>query len=262
MRLIVAAVQTSPVEGEVEENLRDLGGLINKAADNGAGLVVLPEICDIGYNLELIARDARPFPNRSTDFLSAISKKNNIMVVAGLAERKSEGIFNSAVVFGRDGKIVAKYYKTHLCPLLPLNEPVVFKAGSDIFIIDIEGLKIGVTICFDIRFPEVYRRLAGQGAQIIVHPTAFPEMRIDELNICARARAIENQYYIVAANQCGVIGGIKIGGKSKIIGPDGNILAEASNNNEEIIYSEINTDEIINFRKNRPIYTSRRPEIY
>lgn len=256
----LAAIQFSPKEGDVDNNLKRIERLVDKIA--GAQLIVLPEICDIGYDLNKIKLLAQPFPNQSTDKLSELSRLYDVIIVAGLAEKRDDGIYNTAVVFDRKGKMIAKYDKTHLCPIPPIYEPAVFKAGSKILVGNLPGVKLGLTICYDIRFPEVYRRLALDGAEIIVHPTAFPRMRIEQLEMCLRARAIENQLFLISANHCGFNGGIELGGRSMIVGPDGDIRAKASETKEEIITATIDLGDITRSRKERPVFTQRRPELY
>lgn len=263
MKIRISSVQFHPTVGDIDGNLKKIALMVNRAAKAGSKLVVLPEICDIGYELKAIAGHARTFPNESTETLSDIARSNNVAIVAGLAEKKSEGLFNASVVFDATGKIVAKYYKTHLCPIPPLNEPTVFKYGPFISdVTDVAGLKLGLTICYDIRFPEVYRKLAVAGAQVIANPSAFPRMRVEQLEICVRARAIENQIFMVSSNFCGTVGGLELGGRSMVVDPNGGILAKANETDEEIVTADVDLDEIERSRKERPVFTQRRTELY
>lgn len=262
MKITTSSVQFNPKIGDVQSNLTKITVLVKKSANAGAKLILLPEICDIGYDLEIIKKTAESFPNASTKKLSEVAKQNDVIIIAGLAERRTEGIFNTAVVFDSDGKIIAKYYKTHLCPIPPLNEPAVFKPGSSLLLTEIGGIKLGVTICYDIRFPEIYRKLASSGAQIIAVPAAFPKMRIDQLEICARARAIENQLFVMTVNFCGISGQIELGGRSMIIGTGGELLAKAGDDEECVITATVDLDDIEKIRKECPVFTQRRPELY
>lgn len=262
MKMAVSSIQFSPSLGNIENNLDRISALVARAKKDGARLVVLPEVCDIGYHLDTISRLSEAFPNRSTRRLSSIAKDNDVIMVAGLAERRGDGLYNAAVVLSPEGKIVNKYYKTHLCPFPSLNEPEVFKAGSAIGVTEVEGIKLGITICYDIRFPEIYRKLALGGAQIIVHPAAFPRGRIDQLEVCLRARAIENQLFAVMANNCGTIGGAEFGGRSMIIGPAGDIKAKAPETEETVITAALDLSEMETLRKEKPVLSKRRPELY
>lgn len=262
MKITISSVQFCPLAGDTDENLGKIAGYVSRAKKEGARLVVLPEVSDIGYHLETIKRMAEPFPNRSTKRLSAIAKENGVVLVAGLAERRGEVIFNTAVVFDSDGKIVHRYDKTHLCPFPSLNEPAVFAAGSSIGTADVEGIRMGVSICYDCRFPELYRKLALQGAQIVAHPSAFPGSRIDQLEVCLRARAVEDQFFIASANFCGKIFDAKFGGRSMIIGPGGELLAKAGDTDEGVITAALDLGDMERLRNERPVLSRRRPELY
>jgi predicted amidohydrolase len=262
MKLTVSAVQFAPTLGDMKKNLATVEKMIGEAAKLGSKIVVLPEICDTGYDLSDIGATARSIPNETTDFFSTLAKRHKLSIVAGLAERKGADVFNAAVLFGPDGRIIDRYHKTHLCPIPPFNEPKVFAYGDRLFIAELAGTRIAPLICYDCRFPEAYRKLAVDGAQIIVQPTAFPRSRIDQLETCLRARTIENQYFIVTANFHGKPGEVELGGNSMILGPDGKILAKASQDKDEVITYTIDLGEIDMARKDRPVFTQRRPEIY
>lgn len=258
----VAAVQFCPKAGAVDENLARIERFVADAASKGAALVVLPEICDLGYDLDVVAKEAQSFPNRSADFLAGLARSHKVVLVAGLAELRSGDIFNCAVVFDPAGDIVAKYDKTHLCPFAPADETKVFRAGDSIFVTEVCGVRLGVTICYDIRFPEIYRKLALSGAQVVVQPAAFAKNRTDQLEVCLRARAVENQIFMMAANCCKLIGQLSFGGRSMIVGPSGEVLAAASDTEEGVVYASIDLGEIDRIRRDLPVLSLRRPELY
>lgn len=262
MKITVSAIQFAPILGDVEKNLATIESLVAKAAKAGSMLVVTPEICDTGYDLSNIDETARPIPNETTDFFGALAIRHKLVIVAGLAERKGNDLLNSAVIFGDDGRIVDTYHKSHLCPVPPFDEPKTFAYGNRLFVTRAAGARIAPLICYDCRFPEAYRKLAVAGAEVIVQPSAFPRSRIEQLEICLRARTIENQFFVVAANFHGKPGKVELGGRSMIIGPDGNILAKASETKDEAITFEVDLDDIEMSRRERPVFTERRPEIY
>lgn len=262
MKLTIAAIQFNPQSGKIQHNLKEIERLVENAVKAGTELIVLPEICDIGYDLRFIKKLAEAFPNSSSKRISGLASKFKVIIIAGLAEKRVGKIFNTAVAFDNNGNISAKYRKVHLCTIPPINELSVFTAGEDISVSEIAGVKIGFSICYDIRFPELYRKLAVGGAQIVVMPTAFPKSRIEQLEICMRARAIENQFFIVSANHCGKSGDIELGGRSMIVGPEGQILAVADVDTEEVITAQIELDDISKVRKEKPVFTGRRPEVY
>lgn len=263
----IAAIQLRPRAGDVAENLQRIGMHVGMAARNGAQWILLPEVCDIGYDLSKIPDLAQTRPNASTEALSALAAERNVVIIAGLAERRGDKIFNTAVVFDATGKLCAQYDKVHLCPIPPINEPAVFTPGDSIHAFEVKGpdgtvVRIGLSICYDIRFPELYRKLADDGAQIIFHPTAFPASRIEQLEVCQRARAIENQLFVVSANCCGFVGEIALGGRSAIVGPDGDIRTQASKTDEGTITAAIDLNDITIAREQRPVFTQRRIGLY
>ena len=130
MKIKLAAVQFLPKAGDIPSNLERMEKLITSASKKGAGLVVLPEICDIGYDLEVVKKLAVTYKDSSAGSFSKMAKRNNIIVVAGMAERTKEGLFNGLYVFDPKGVLAGKYYKSHLCAVPPFNEPADFCSGD------------------------------------------------------------------------------------------------------------------------------------
>lgn len=262
MDMVISAIQFRPKAGDVEYNLARMSEMIGEAASRGARLAVLPEVADIGYHVPDVRRLAEEFPGPSTKRLSGIAAKNEMTIVCGMAERRLDKFFNTAAVFGPDGRLVMQYDKTHLCPLPPFNEPAAFEYGAKIRVAEVAGVKLGVSICYDIRFPEVYRRLMLDGAEVVAHPTAFPTIRIDQIEAYMRVRALENQFFMVSANCWGDVGGVDIGGNSMIVAPTGEILARGAATGDSVLTASIDTDDVADIRETMPVVTQRRPEIY
>ncbi len=262
MEITVSAIQFRPEVGDVVYNLEKMSELIGEAAARGAKLAILPEVADIGYHVPHIQKLAEEFPGPSTKRLGEVAAKNKMTLVVGMAERREGKFFNTAAVFGPDGKIVMQYDKTHLCPLIPFNEPAAFEYGAKIRVDEVAGVRLGVSICYDIRFPEVYRRMMLDGAEIVAHPTAFPKIRIDQIEAYMRVRAMENQYFMISANCWGDVGGVEIGGNSMIVAPTGEILARAPDRGDVVLTAAIDTDLVGRIRETMPVVTQRRPEIY
>lgn len=262
MEMIVSSIQFRPTVGDVEYNLGRMSELIGEAASRGAKLAVLPEVADVGYHIPHVHKMAVEFPNSSTKRLGELAAKYEMTLVVGMAERRVDKFYNTAAVFGPDGKLVMQYDKTHLCPLPPFNEPAGFAPGEKIRVADVAGVKLGVSICYDIRFPEVYRRLMLDGAEIVAHPTAFPTIRIDQIEAYMRVRAMENQYFMISANCWGDVGSVDIGGNSMIVSPLGEILARAPSTGDVVLTAEIDTDDVTRIREEMPVVNQRRPEIY
>ncbi len=266
MKVKIAAIQFQPDANDFDKNLRKIISMTEQSLSSGAKIVVLPEICEFGYDMEAMKRHYDGDGKRAPDAISQLAQKYKAIVAAGLAEKRDDGFYNTCTLFGCDGKVLATYDKSHLCVVPPYNEPIFFKYGQKIFAkevaIDGEKIKLGFSICFDIRFPELYRKLAAAGTELVIHPTAFPMMRIEQFEVCARARTIENQFFFASANFCGTSGGVQLGGNSLILAPEGKIAARASRDSEETLFATIDTTDIETSRKERPVYRCLRPEIY
>lgn len=257
----IAAVQFSPEPGNIAGNLAKMEEYVRKASKKGVSIIVFPEIADIGYDLPQIKKLATALPCRATAVLSAAARKYKVAIVAGIARKDGKRLLNSAVLFDAKGRMMGCYDKTHLCPIPPINEPAVFSRGKKIGVYKLGKITVGMAICYDIRFPEVFRKMSLLGANMIFLPTAFPASRIDQLITTLKARAIENQIFMVSANNTGEIADIKFGGHSMIVGPDGDVRAVAGIS-EEMIIADIDIKDVDLSRKKRPIFSERRPELY
>lgn len=234
----VAAVQLSAQE-DVTENLRILRSMVLQAARRGARLIVLPEnLAFMGPERKKRQLAAPLSPtNPVFDALGAVAKEAQRWVIAGGIPEKSDDPlrpYNTCAVFAPDGTLAATYRKIHLFDVdLPdgtrLMESEACLAGSTPQCVDIDGIRVGLSICYDLRFPELYRRLVSMGAQLVVVPAAFTlTTGKDHWHVLLRARAIENQVYVVAAAQFGAHGARTTYGKALIVDPWGTIVAQCS----------------------------------
>jgi omega-amidase len=259
----VAAAQISCALGDFDANLskvRDFAALAKKSA---AELIVFPEMIDTGYSMPVIRKHARGWKEGAVSELQKIARENSIFIVAGISERENDSIFNAQVLIDKSGDVVAKYRKSHLVTATPLDERLCLSAGNEFAAAKIGDFKIGLSICYDLRFPEMYRTLVvDRGANLIVNSSAWPFIRVEHLRILALARAIENQIYLIIANRVGTDDGITLCGYSAIVDPYGAILAAASGDREELIYAEISPLTIEDVRKRIPAFDHRRPELY
>ncbi|MBU4483910.1 carbon-nitrogen hydrolase family protein [bacterium] len=257
----VTAIQFTPKDNDLKDNLAKIVRLVDKAAKNKPDLILLPEVSDTGYVLKNISELASEYPNESTNTMSSLAQKHSVIIVAGLLEKKEGKIYNNAVIFNRSGKMVAKYSKTHLCDIPPFNETAFVTPGNEIKVFEIEGVVIGLTICFDIRFPEIYRKLTLDGAQLILHQAAFPTIRVATLDAAVKMRAVENQVFVVSANYFGKHGGCKFAGHTQIVAPGGNIIKMAKRKNQ-IISAKIDLAEVDRHRNAVPVFYRRREDLY
>jgi predicted amidohydrolase len=259
----VAIVQNRPEFGKVQDNLNRIEEmLVGKSAD----LFVLPELFATGYrfkNMDEAHQFAEPVPGGMTSsFLLSLAKKNNAHFIAGLVEIEGDRIYNSSVILGAKG-FIGRYRKIHLFD----TEKSCFHTGTDAPpVFDLDGVKVGVMICFDWRFPETARSLALKGADIIAHPSNLV------LPHCPQAiitRCLENRIFAITADRVGKeerIPGEKLTfiGQSQVVDPDGNILVRASETAEEVHIIEIDLkkarDKYLNAKNE--IFKDRRPDLY
>jgi len=252
-----ASVQFNIRLGEIEDNLeRALAGL-REAASRGAQLVVLPEMWSTGYDYRHLAALARQTP-AVLDALGAASREFGLTVVGSLAEPDGDKVCNTAWVID-SGKVVASYRKLHL--FSTMGEDRFLHAGSDYLVVDTNAGRLGVAICYDLRFPELFRRMALDGAEIFCLPAEWPKPRQEHWRTLLRARAIENQCFVASANCCGVQGKLDFFGMSLLIAPRGEILAEAGES-DACISATFDFAEMEEYRSQIPCFRDRRPEIY
>ena len=259
----VGFIQNNPVFGEVEYNLSKVESLLTQYT---ADLMILPELFSTGYhflNQKEVLKLSEPIPEGpTTQTLIRICDKNQISIIAGIAERNENRSYNSAVVIGPNGYL-GKYRKIHLFG----TEKNCFDQGDlPLKIFNIGAARVGVMICFDWRFPETARTLALGGADLIAHPSNLV------LPHCPQAiitRCLENRIFIVTANRVGTeerIPGNALNfiGQSQVVDPDGNILCRASENREETKIIDIDIEKSRNksINSSDDLFTDRRPDLY
>jgi len=234
-QITVAGIQFDPKIGLVRENRVRILGLIDEMAGQGAKLVVFPECALSGYVFEDIdeARQAaEPVPGPSTDAIAETCGQLGTYAVVGMLEDAGEAIYNSAVLCGPEG-LIGVYRKTHL-PFLGVDKLTAL--GPDPYRVYETGIgRIGMLICYDLRFPEPARCLALEGADMIVVPTNWPEGADTSPDFIAPARAVENRVFLIAVNRAGTERGTSFIGKSQIVDPSGRRLAMAQTTDETVI---------------------------
>lgn len=234
----IAAVQCDPRRGDLRGNRERMLQRLEEAAASGAQLVVFPECALSGYVFDS-AEEALPFaetvPGETTETFAAACRRLNVYAVVGLLERDGDTLYNSAFVVGPAG-LIANYRKCHL-PVLGIDRFV--GSGDALPLIELPFARIGILICYDIRFPEAARALALRGADVIVVPTNWPEGAESAPEFLTRARAWENRVYVVACNRVGVEQGVRFIGRSQIVSPGGAFLAQAEGDTETIVMAEI-----------------------
>jgi len=249
----VAACQIDPQLGEVDRNLERIERWVVDAAQAGASLVVLPEAATTGYAFTSLD-EALPVARRAgvvaPELLAGMAAKLAITIVCGTLEAEGDEIFNSALVMSPDGRRF-KYRKMHL-PFLGIDRFAT--PGPDApWVVEVAGLRLGVLICYDLRFPEAARVCALEGADLIALPTNWPVGVNFHPGIFAPARAAENHCYLLAADRVGTERDVTFIGRSLLIDYDGNQMAMASDTDEEMIVGEIDPEAA------RATHVRRRP---
>jgi len=248
--------------GNLEINCAKFNTYAARAKDKGCEVVLFPEMSDTGYLSSTFSKYAQPWPGIGYEAASNAAATNSINLICGISEKENDSIYNSIAVFDKSGELVTKYRKTHLFSPAPVSENHYCSSGSKTVVVEIAGLCWGLSICYDLRFPELYRSLMLQGAQVLFNSTAWPATRAAHWDHLTSARAIENQCFFVGVDRVGTDGNLTMHGHSRVVTPMGNVIAQASSNKEELLIAELQTELIDDFRKKIPAVESRRTDIY
>ncbi len=263
----VAVAQVEPKLAEKERNLEVCFARLEETAAAGAELLVLPECAIPGYMFDS-AEEALPYaeeiPGPSTDAFERECRRLGMHAITGLLERDGDTLYNAAILVGPDG-LIGSYRKTHL-PFLGVDRFVT--PGDELPVWDTPLGRIGVEICYDLRFPEVTRTLALNGADIVCHPTNFPVAAQIQTELITVARAAENRIFLLTANRCGRERWAEFCGRSQIVDPYGSRLAETGVAGETLLVAEIDVakardkDYVIPGEYELYLFGHRRPELY
>jgi len=257
-------------QGDKAANLKKRGGLIDEAVRRGADFITMPEYCTYIGTKEGVFENAESIPGPTTEFFAAKAKEHGVWIHGGSMCQSLPGeekVHNTTVVCSPKNGIAAVYDKIHLYDVDVKNgvsnkESATIKPGERIVSFDTEYCRMGLAICYDIRFPEIFRILALRGAKVMFNPAAFALFTgKDHWESLVRARAIENQCYMICAAQVGVKPGIHTYGRSLVVDPWGNTIAKASDK-EGIIIAEIDVEYVDKVRTEVPCLTHRRPDAY
>lgn len=269
-KIINLAVCQMKVEKSKRANLSRAEELIRQAKKTHCpDIIVLPEMFNCPYSYDYFGRYAESFPGDTTELLSTLADELDTYIVGGsIPEINNEKIFNTSYTFNKNGKVVAKHRKIHLFDVnikngISFRESKFISPGSNTTVFNAGFCRIGIAICYDMRFPELIRMMALDGASLIIVPAAF-NMTTGPAHwhITARTRALDNQIYFVCASPARDASSDYIAyGHSLIVDPWGQIISEAGND-ETIIYGKIEFEEITRIRNGLPLLKHRRPEIY
>lgn len=259
MTMKMAALQFTSRLGDVEYNYKKAAAYIAQAAPT-ADVVVLPELWNTAFYPDNVRQLADVDGARTQAFLRELAVTYDVHIVGGsVACRQHDQIFNTTYVVDRTGKLVGTYDKTHL--FTPGKEDTVFTAGRQLNVFTLDGVVMASIICYDLRFGEWVRMAALAGAQVLFVPAAWPQERVLQWQILNRARAIENQCFVVAVNACGAVGDYQFGGHSLIVDPLGQVLTQGDEH-EQCLQAALDLTHVAAMRRQINVFADRRPELY
>ncbi|MBR2214658.1 MAG: carbon-nitrogen family hydrolase [Selenomonadaceae bacterium] len=259
--LRVALLQMKVALGEATQNYQTFQRLAAEAMEEKPDVLVLPELWNTGFYPSPIRDFAAAEEKRAVALLAATAEKYGVHIVGGsIPTLEGDKVYNTSLVFNRQGEQIAAYRKVHL--FSPGGEDREFTPGDAIAGFELDGVKCATAICYDLRFPEIMGVMARRGAQIIFLPAAWPLKRLTHWQVLMRARAIENQCFVAAVGGVGFFAGdLPLGGHSAIIDPWGELLAAAAQD-EMVVRAVCDTRAIHRARRAITVYADRRPELY
>lgn len=261
----VLGIQTEPKINDKSHNIAKIEEILESYAWYKADLVVLSEVFLTGIvSPEQFKSASIKIPGSTTDLFSSWAKKYKFYLVAGsIIEECSDGkCRNNSILFSPEGEMIANYYKLHMFSYYGSKEGEFSNPGNETVVAKTPIGNIGLTVCYDLRFPELYRSLSYNGSEIITVPAAWPYPRLEHWITLNRARAIENQCFIVSVNQVGQVPPRRVNvGHSMIIDPWGSVVASAGEK-EGVMLAEIDLNQLSKLREEFPILKDRNLEAY
>ncbi|MGC2485423.1 MAG: carbon-nitrogen hydrolase family protein [Acidimicrobiales bacterium] len=267
----IAAVQLA-AGPDPHVNVEHAIALVERAAKQGATYVQLPEYFNYRGKTSRYVEIAETIPGPTTARLADLAKELGIVLHVGSTFERSPDptrTYNTSVVIGPHGGILATYQKGHLFDVhvpgeVDYEESRAIVPGDQLVVVDLADFRLGLSVCFDLRFSETYRQLALHGATVFAIPSSFavPTGRV-HWEVLLRARAIESHAYVVAAAQVGTTDeGVSSYGHSMIVGPWGEVLAESTSDGEDVIYATISEEEVARRRAQIDVWHLQRPDLY
>lgn len=259
MKIKIGLLQMNVEMGNPRANFAKAKSMIEQAMEKEPDVLVLPETWDCGFFPANVAELADPDGAAVKDFLGNLAKQYGVNIVGGTTACKiGPDLFNRCHVFDRQGRVAAVYDKIHGFSLS--GEPGIFRMGNSLAHFTLDGLSCAVAVCYDIRFPELIRRNALQGCDLLFIPAAWPKVRNTHWVRLNQARAIENQFYVAAVNQAGRSGNTLFAGQSLLLDPWGEDICHLEDD-EEIAFGRVDTDVIREVRSTINVFMDRRPDI-
>ena len=245
--------------GRPEANLARAREFAIQAREAGADLLTLPELWLHGYDLERAEQWAAPLGEGGFARMAGLARESNLYLAGSIMERHAGGVSNTAVLYAPDGALLGSYRKIHLFRLM--EEHRYLTAGDHATICSTPWGPVGLAICYDLRFPELFRAMALAGAVLFLVPAQWPVRRLEAWLILARARAVENELFVVACNRVGRDGQTTFPGRSLVADPWGTTLVEGDGQ-ERLLIAQADLEEVRKARRYLTVYEDRRPDAY
>ena len=257
--ITISLAQIDIAFGDRDANLAQANGLVQEAAARGSDLIVFPELWTSGYDLERAAELAEPLDGYTAHVLSGWAMAYKLWITGSFLLRTENGICNAAPLFGPEGQVLGPYCKIHRFRLMA--EDRWLEAGATPGLYERPWGTTGIGICYDLRFPELFRTYALAGARLILLPSEWPHPRLAHWRTLVRARAIENQCFVAAVNRVGSDRANAFCGHSVLVGPWGETIVESGD--APLLTTEtIDLDQSDDARSRMPVLADRRPECY
>lgn len=261
----VALAQIGCKVGDKKHNVNVMKKNVKEAKKGNANLVIFPELSLTGYvNRDLAYELAEPIPGPTIRSLEEVTKRENIYLVFGMPERSEKAravLHNTSVLLGPDG-FIGKYRKMHLPTHSVFEEKRYFRLGYEAQVFETNIGKLGLTICYDLFFPEVSRLLRLKGSQLIICISASPAIRRGFFEAFTLARALENTVFLAYVNLVGVENGLQFWGGSRIVSPNGNIIVQAKLDEEDLVVGSIDYTDLERAEVFVPTLRDLRPELF
>jgi omega-amidase len=256
----IALAQFDVKSGKTEANLTTASEYVARAAHGGAKLVVLPELWSSGYDLERCQEHARLSQETVLPALAKLARRHHLFILGSLliANHRHE-VYNSSVLLGPGTGPTRIYRKIHLFG--PMRENQFLTPGRSAPVFRMRLGALALAICYDLRFPELFRKYALKGAQLVILCAQWPEVRLEHWRTLVRARAIENQFFVVACNRIGTSQGTRFGGHSMIVDPWGDVVREGPGK-AALITADIDFQAVDESRTRIPSLNDRQPAAY
>ena len=257
--LTIALAQMDVPTGQPEANLARVHNFAAEAREASTDLLLLPELWLHGYDLERAGEWAAPLGESGFAQMAALARESGLHLAGSLLERHAGGVSNTAVLYAPDGALLGSYRKIHLFRLM--QEPRYLAPGDHATLCPTPWGPVGLAICYDLRFPDLFRVMALAGAVLFLVPAQWPVRRIEAWLLLARARAVENELIVAACNRVGSDDQVEFPGRSLVVDPWGNVLVEGDDR-EQLLIAQVDLREIRKARRYLTVYEDRRPEAY